>query len=619
MLAENPTSYRPDIDGLRAIAVLPVLFYHARVPGFTGGFVGVDIFFVISGFLITQILIREIDAGEFSLLRFYERRARRILPALFAVTLAVLATSSWLYLPSDFAEVPRSALAALGFVANIYFFTQAGYFQGSAETMPMLHTWSLGVEEQFYIAFPVLLIVIARIAPAWRLRMVILIAMASLFWAVAKQADTDAFAFYMLPTRAWELLAGSLLAAGALPKIRALWLRQIVSILAVGAIIASVHFYSKETMFPGIMALPPVIAAMILIHCAQGTWVGRALSLKGPVAIGLISYSLYLWHWPLMVFAQYAQVAKFSGIQPMIMIAISLVVAWLSTHYIERPFRNSQRISSKAILTSSLAGFLVLGAVSAALIAQDGWSSRFSNQANQFAAATADFSPIRAECINDAIGPDRPACILGATRQPSAIIWGDSHAVELAFVLGEEYKRRDQAILQRSRASCPPVLSYDAPRDPKCTLFNAATMQEIVDNPKITTVYMAGFWAIESYKAARLDAPLTKTMEQLQKIGKRVILIGPVPKQPSHVPRALALLGTDAPTTSREEYEQKAGWFTRNYPQWHAQGISIVDPTVSLFEGDRSIIVANGEALYFDEHHLSLAGARRIVASMEWE
>lgn len=208
-------AYRPDIDGLRALAVLPVVLYHVGVPGFSGGYVGVDIFFVISGFLITGIIAREVDEGHFSIWHFYERRARRILPALFVLVAAVLVAASLIFLPGDFEGVPRSALSALGFVANIWFFSQSGYFQGAAETMPLLHTWSLDVEEQFYIVFPLALILIAKFASSWRTAMVWVLAAASLLLALATADNGDGFAFYPLPARAWELIAGSLLALGA--------------------------------------------------------------------------------------------------------------------------------------------------------------------------------------------------------------------------------------------------------------------------------------------------------------------------------------------------------------------------------------------------------------------
>jgi peptidoglycan/LPS O-acetylase OafA/YrhL len=610
----KPSAYRPDIDGLRALAVLPVLLYHAHVPGFSGGFVGVDIFFVISGFLITGIIAREIDAGTFSILHFYERRARRILPALFVVVAFVLLLASWLYLPGDFEDVPKSALAALGFLANVYLFTETGYFQAAAETKPLLHTWSLGVEEQFYIAFPILLMLIARYLAGWRIAAVAGIAAVSLIWAIAKQADTDGFAFYMLPTRAWEMMAGSLLALGAVPQVRARWAKEALSWAGLLAIIAATTLYSKETIFPGIAALPPVLGAAILIHCAPGTTLGKALSSKWPVAIGLISYSLYLWHWPLIVFTEYAQLERLAGWQSALIVIGSIALAWLSTRYIEKPFRNPAKMGRGRIFAFSAAGMAGLGALCLLLISLGGWNSRFSEETNRYMAAAGDISPVRDMCVTNTIGAAEPACVLGADTEPSAIIWGDSHGVELGWALGELHGERGKAIIQRTRASCAPALGYREPRDPDCGAFNTAVFEEIISNRNIKTVYLAAFWLKDTYRDAKVDDLLGVMIEQLQAQNRKVVLIAPVPVQSASVPRALAMFGEDAPTASKSDYEAGSAYLTSRFPEWRARGVEIIDPATSLFAGERSIIVAGGKPLYFDEHHLSLAGARHVLA-----
>lgn len=607
-------NYRPDIDGLRALAVLPVLLYHAHVPGFGGGFIGVDIFFVISGYLITGIIAREIDAGDFSILKFYERRARRILPALFAVIAVVLIGASWLYLPGDFEGVPRSALAALGFLANVWLFMESGYFQAAAETMPLLHTWSLGVEEQFYIIFPILLIAIARTAPRWRLRAVIALTIGSFIWAVAKQADTDSFAFYLLPPRAWELMVGSLLALGVAPVIKNRWINEALCAAALIAIIGATLFYSKDTIFPGVTALPPVLGAAILIHCAKGTVTGRLLSMRGPVAIGLISYSLYLWHWPLIVFTQYAQDAPLSGWQPAAVIAASLVAAWASWRFIERPFRNPASFGQKRVFQWSAAGMGALSLAAVLMIMQGGWTSRFPAETVRFAAAVNDISPVRDACITNQIGGDRPQCTLGADAQPQAVIWGDSHGVELAWELGQQYGKDGRSIAQRTRASCAPAIGYDDVRDPDCLTFNQAVWAELADSPSIQTVYLAAFWARDNYRDADAGKLMDVTIGQLQSLGKSVVLIGPVPPQTSSVPRRLALHGANAQTASRSTFKAQTDWFTQHFAKWRSEGVRIIEPANMLFTGNNSIIVADGQPLYFDSHHLSLAGARRVLA-----
>ena len=611
-----PSAYRPDIDGLRALAVLPVLLYHAGVPGFSGGFVGVDIFFVISGFLITGIITREIDAGQFSILKFYERRARRILPALVAMVAFVLVGSAMLFLSSDFEGVAPSALAALLSLANVWLFTQTGYFQADAETTPLLHTWSLGVEEQFYIAVPVAMVLIAQVAPRWRTRALLAAAMASFVWAVAKQADPDGFAFYMLPTRAWELLAGSLLALGTVPAVTRRGPREVASLAGIVLIAFAVVTYDKTTAFPGTAALAPVVGAALLIHCAPGTWSGRVMAMKGPVAIGLISYSLYLWHWPLIVFWQYGMAGEIPLAHSAGLIAVSLVVAWASWRFIEQPFRNRSRFPAGRMWQWSAGGLALGAAASLALMTQGGWASRFDPATLRYADAASDYSPARAACIADRIGDHPPECTLGAQVAPVAMIWGDSHGVETAWVLGERYRGRGQSIAQRTRGSCPPVLTYDPPRDPRCALFNAGVMEEIAATASIRTVYLAGYWEQEPYARAQVDAGLGATIAQLLALGKHVVVIGPTPTQPAPVPRLLALRGERIPVVPAATFKRRTAYFARHFADWSARGVTIVDTRQTLVEGDRTVILAGGSPLYYDDNHLSLAGARHVLGTL---
>jgi peptidoglycan/LPS O-acetylase OafA/YrhL len=605
--------YRPDIDGLRAIAVVPVLLYHAGVPGFGGGFIGVDIFFVISGFLITGIIAREVDAGKFSIVHFYERRARRILPALSAMIGFVLIMASWLYLPGDFEGVPASALAALGFLANVWFFSQAGYFQSEAETMPLLHTWSLGVEEQFYIGLPVMLLLIARYAPHLRLPAVIALTGLSFLWAFMKQAIPDGFAFYLLPPRAWELLAGALLALGAVPEIRHRLACEAISLAGLAAIVAAVVLYKSNTVFPGVAALPPVLGAAALIHCGQGTMAGKALSLRLPVAIGLISYSLYLWHWPLIVFTGYRQGMDLRPLQSAAVIAASLAAAWLSWRFIERPFRDHRRFDVGRIFRWSAGSMLALSAAGLMLISLGGWSERFPAATVRLAAAKSDFSPARTTCFSDQLGADLRDCTHGAKTAPASLIWGDSHGIELAWALGERLGQRGQSIAQRTMPSCPPALGFDPAGNRGCAEHNQRVMDEIEGNPDIRTIYLAGFWASENYRDTGVLGALDAAITRLAVSGRRVVLIGPVPRQKFEVPRRLAIGGPEIATASRREYFADTEWFTDQYSRWQAQGVQTLDPAKVLVKGEKTVIVAGGHPLYFDSHHLSVTGAERVL------
>lgn len=291
-------AYRRDIDGLRAIAVLAVVLFHFGVPGVTGGFVGVDVFFVISGFLITSIIWREREAGRFSFVDFWARRARRILPALLVMMFTSLVAGWFLMAPKDYSELGRSIHNQVVFISNLFFMRQDGYFDTASDMKPMLHTWSLSVEEQFYIAFPLLLALLSSWLKQWRsaLFVLLLVSFAASVWAVANEPDK---AFFLLPMRAWELLAGSMLAVMPVRAGRASpLLAQAVSLFSLGLILVAVLGYDANTAFPGAAALLPVLGVVGLIW-ANGqhpTWVGRLLGSRVLVGIGLISYSWYLWH-----------------------------------------------------------------------------------------------------------------------------------------------------------------------------------------------------------------------------------------------------------------------------------------------------------------------------------
>lgn len=613
-------TYRRDIDGLRALAILPVLLFHAHVPGFSGGYVGVDIFFVISGFLITGIIAREIDAREFSLIRFYERRARRILPALFVMIAFVLAAASLIYLPGDFEGVPPSALMALAFLSNLWFFMNTGYFAGGAETMPLLHCWSLAVEEQFYIGFPLLLWLVARYAPGRRAAAIAGVALVSFAWAWWKQADGDGFAFYMLPPRAWELFAGALLAVGAVPAVRHETAREALAFAGLALIAFAVVTYDENTVFPGVSALAPVLGSALLIHCAPGTFAGRLLSLPLLVGIGLISYSLYLWHWPLIVFAEYASDAPLSGISRVGVVAAAFALAWASWRFVERPFRSPRRFDRRRIFALSGAGVAVLGLAAAALLPLGGWPGRFPPQVARYAQAKQDFSPRRDACLSNAIGGERPECTIGADVAPSALLWGDSHGVELAWVLGEAMGRRGEALMQRTRGSCPPVIGYRVAGDPGCARFNEEVLKRIEHTPSIRHVYLAAFWASEGYRLPEMTRWIDDTLGRLRRAGKQVTIVGPVPAQPFNVPRHLALQAAQGEARSEtgepaSAHRLRTEWFTSNYPRWRSAGVTILDPARALVAGRTTRIAAGGVPLYFDSHHLSVAGAKAVLAA----
>lgn len=610
-------SYRRDIDGLRAVAILPVVFYHSGLGLFPGGYIGVDVFFVISGFLITGIIAREVDAGRFSILGFYERRARRILPALMVMLAFVLCAASYAFFPGDFAKLPQSALLTTLFVSNIGFFLETGYFAGSAETVPLLHTWSLAVEEQFYLGFPILLILIARFVPARRTLILVAITLASFALAVATQASGSGFAFYLLPPRAWELFIGALIAVGAFPAIRPRWMREGVALSGLAAIAYAALSFDKTTVFPGLNALFPVLGAAALILCAPNTFTGRLLATGPMVGIGLISYSLYLWHWPLIVFTEYVTDTQLTGWVSVAVISGSFLAAFLSWRYVERPFRSAIAFDQSRIFRWTGASMTLACAASLALMMTNGWPARFSPQTLRMEAARNDVSPVRSACITDQIGGARSLCTLGARVPPTTILWGDSHGVELAWAISENLAPRGASLMQRTRGSCPPMLGYG---NAGCIAFNSEMFKLIAANPQLKTVILAGFWVDPAYSDGENPQRLDQTIRALRGLNRNVILIGAVPQQPFDVPRHLARLtqrgdATEGVGVSRAKFDARSAWLRTYYPGWRALGVHIWEPSDMLCNARYCAVIRAGVPLHFDKHHLSLNAARLIVRS----
>ena len=429
--------YRPDIDGLRAIAVVPVVLYHAGVSGFTGGYVGVDIFFVISGFLITGIIHRELMEGRFSILRFYERRARRILPALFGVVVAGLIAGWFMLSPVDYNEMGQSILSALFFVSNMWFWQNSGgYFDGATDYLPMLHTWSLAVEEQFYIIFPLLLMLLYRVGRRLLLPTIVLLVAGSLVVAIWAAPRMPSASFYLLPTRIWELGIGSLLALGLLPSAAPKALREGVGALGLVAVLAPVFLYDGSTTFPGLAALPPVLGAGALIWAGTAGQVlaSRLLALRPMVWIGLISYSLYLWHWPIMAFVRNRTFSvEMEPALQVITIAASVLAGWLSWRFVERPFRVPVReggLTRGPVFGLSGIGMAGLSALAGAVAVTGGMATqRFSTE--QLAAIPPESlrNPYRATCFG--ARPASEFCTFGNSDPEVPVtwfLWGDSHA-----------------------------------------------------------------------------------------------------------------------------------------------------------------------------------------------
>ena len=600
-----PSKYRTDIDGLRAFAVGPVVLFHAGVPWFSGGFVGVDIFFVISGFLITGILVREMEEASYSISGFYERRIRRIFPALFALLAFVLITAPLVLLPSEYREFPKEALGALFFIANIVFWRESGYFSDDAEVKPLLHTWSLGVEEQFYIFIPLILWFVLRHASRWRIPLMLAMFATSLALSAWFTPTKMAAAFYLLPSRAWELLAGSLLAMGFPRQVQWRWLREVIASLGLFLLLAAVFLYDARTPFPGLAALLPVAGAAMVLHSAPGTVAGRLLSQKLPVMIGLMSYSLYLWHWPLTVyFRDWNLLNGAAGI--VLLVAASLVAGWASWRFVELPFRTRTRFPVPRLMKWSSAGAALLIALALASTATDGWPSRFSPEIQRYDMAREDYSPTRSRChINGGLPDPERFCRLGDAN-PHVALWGDSHGTELAAAIADA----GVPIFSITYSSCPPAQDLAIAVRPFCLEHNRRVLDFLAHNNDVSTVVLAARYP---ERQAGTYGAVRRSIDTLVNAGKHVIVVGPIPTAHQNIPNALS--------RGREPSFAYDGPDRAEFAARFPSSVSIVMPSESFCaDGTCSMSVGNG-ALLFDDQHFTMTAARafapRVISEIQ--
>ncbi len=629
-------SYRRDIDGLRALAVSVVVLFHFGIAGITGGFVGVDVFFVISGFLITSIIWRQREAGHFNFVEFWTRRARRILPALFVVMAACLIAGWWLLTPTEYAQLGRSVLYQAMFASNILFRSQDGYFDTASDLKPLLHTWSLSVEEQFYIVFPLILGLLMRFSRHWRWWLLAL-AMVSLAVSARAVERHPAAAFFLLHMRAWELLAGGLLAV--LPAARnqvAPWVCQVVSLGGLAMLALAALRFDQRTPFPGLAALVPVLGTLAIIWAngCQPTLVGRLLGSRVLVGIGLISYSWYLWHWPVHVFAQYAAVDGLGGWQTAALLMLSLLLAYASWRWVEQPFRHrGSGHDPRRALAYALGALLMLGFVGKLLVTFDGVPARLSEQALRYASA-AQWNAGQMQCMSDE-KTARPLCNFGPTgvKAPSILVWGDSHAAGLEPALKMAAQGHGQAASLASRSGCIPVPGLEI--KPACEQFNVRTLQHVVE-ADVPDVVIAARWSLylygddrgddtlvirapgsqavdHAYAEGQLQRHLQALVARLRAQHRQVWLVMEAPLQKHRAPHQLsrlAMLGHSASAAGRPlaEHLARQAFIERMFTQMAAADpqVRVIDPTRALCaDGGICRMEAGGEALYMDDNHYS--------------
>ncbi|MEQ8691338.1 MAG: acyltransferase family protein [Pseudomonadales bacterium] len=657
--------YRSDIDGLRALAVVPVVFYHAGFAWFSGGFVGVDVFFVISGYLITSIIAREIESRTFSLAHFYERRARRLFPALFTVVGASVVAAWMLLMPWELEDFGESVATTALFTSNFLFFTEAGYFDGPAELKPLLHTWSLAIEEQYYLLYPGFLILLQRLAPNHFLHGTLTLFVGSLLISIWSTAAAPDAAFYLLPSRTWELMLGSILAL--LPAIGlAGWLRTAGGLLGIVMILAAVFGFDHSTPFPGLSALLPCVGTALIIFCggaqtneqgganAAGSTVvlsTRVLSWKPLVWIGLISYSLYLWHWPVLVFAKHYFLRPLHSEEALLLVGLSFLLAYLSWRWIEKPFRGSKGLLSRSgIARSSVATMALLVTFGLVMDQSEGLPGRLPAEVLRVAEVADDKPARRGRCegIKPADFSYQRLCRVNELEvQPTFIVWGDSHAMAVMPEIGRVALGLGRNGLDASSNGCVPLLGVTRPlwdAQGECLQFADKVVGLVEAHPEIRQVILIARWARHSEgtvfgaegdenffigtatevartpqeSVALYRRAFRQTVQRLQALGREVVVLGAVPEVGQPVPdvqakalwrkRPADLSLTAAVVAERQANvravfaELQAEYALRYYP---------VHPYFCT-DSDCDLLSEDGLPLYFDDNHLSSTGARRL-------
>ncbi|MBV8890175.1 MAG: acyltransferase [Alphaproteobacteria bacterium] len=605
-------NYRADIDGLRAVAVVPVLLFHAGIGGFRGGYVGVDVFFVISGFVITGSLLNDIAKGRFSIARFYERRARRILPALLTVILLAGAAASGIFLPPYIEEYGQSATAALLFISNIYIWLDSGYFAQAAQMRPLLHTWSLGVEEQFYLVMPLAFYVVFRFLRRRWLPVFGAIAGLSLALSIVGASKAPTASFFLLPTRAWELLFGALLAFGGLEAPRA-WFANLLSLAGIIAIGVAIGSFDANTPYPGANALFPCLGAVALIYAGTDprTYVARLLSGSVPVAIGKISYSLYLVHWPLIVFARYQNYGELTAAMKVSLVVTSFGLAALSWRLIEQPFRSRDRgVSGRTAFFTGVAAAAAVAITAQTAILTRGYAGRYPDfDYTALAPAENQWRPGRCFLMSsDSVarwaGDD---CLLGVGSGP-ALLWGDSLAAHyMPGVVAEAAKLRS-SVLAYTMAACPPVFTEFRHGSQHCAEFNANVIR-VIDRYRIKQVIMSAAWQAHPDIS---EADIAAVIASFNRRGIRVFVIGQSPL--FALEPYLIYYRARSISNERTEYWRSlvAPGFNRALKDG-IQDAAVIDPIAAMCDGDLCPIRENGEMLYFDPTHFSVAGSLQAV------
>jgi peptidoglycan/LPS O-acetylase OafA/YrhL len=626
---ETVLPYRADVDGLRALAVVAVILFHAGIPGVHGGYVGVDIFFVISGYLITGWLLKR-DTGSWPavLREFYIRRGRRILPAFLFMLAVTTAIAAWLLQPAHLEIFGRFLATGAVMLANVGARFNGNYFGWTASDMPLLHLWSIAVEEQFYLFYPLVFLALTRWFPATRDRILLAAAAASFalcLWSVKFHPVAN---YFFLPTRAWELLMGALVALGLWPRARARWPRELIALAALAAILASAIFYTPQFAYPSWPTLIPCVATAVLISSgADGSLVTRLLSLRPLVFTGLLSYSLYLWHMPVLGLYRYFNIFALRPLElGALLVAIYLLAAF-TWRWVELPFRRRQRLPDDArFWLTAAAASATLCVVGTVLVVDNSYARRLAEMADAAPRRDADLRDFPARCIAEDFANIRRGdlCSFGPTAGTPVLVWGDSHSWALAPLYRRLATERNLRIYIAQVPRCPPLL--DVVADPRCEQFNRA-MLAAVDVLAPRRVVLNARWGNPDLhftpapaQAGDTESPfsrgLRQTLRHIDAPGRAVCVVKAVPAVGFAAEYALEMarrrgIDTDFLSLTRQAaYAQDSRQDADIDLLARTGSIRAVDPKNVLCAGPRCRYLSDdGISLYRDDNHVSAAGA----------
>lgn len=654
------SAYRNSINGLRAIAVTSVILFHSGLGVIPGGYVGVDIFFVISGYLITGIIYQEIQTGSFSWKNFYERRSRRIFPALLLVITVSLPFAWLILLPGDMKEFYKSIAFTTIFSPNIFFYRQSGYFDTQIELKPLVHAWSLGVEEQFYFVFPLLLVAAHKWCKKYIFSLMVFGAVISLLICQNQITYDDRAAFYLLPGRFWELLIGSLISVGLYQKKIILKSNILLSLVGIFLIFYSFFGYDSATIFPGFAAIPPTLGtALILLYAPDKSLIGAILSNRYLAFIGLISYSAYLWHQPIFAFAKLSSLTPLNSQQIVFAIICVFSLAAVSYLFIELPFRNKIVISTKFFSITLAIGFSILLIFSYFGRVTNGFENRYAG----FQLDKEEFSKqkLKTHCKQVQTDANFSLCITGSLNEnikPDTAIFGDSHANALVSEAGQYFEGKNRKLVVSTLDACPPLLGLDVVlgnyAKGVCRSANQKRVEYIKRNPEIRKIYLVARWALYTNETVKpsnkkyylindkhheismseslkvFKESLSETIYEYENIGVKVILLLQPPEQKISPDLVYSRMRNNKNSSPQEKAQYIEKYSIEKSDHFDIQSKN--REIINAFESNEAIQIVNfdtlfctenkclfgdeSHSLYRDNNHFNKFGARKIVTEL---